>query len=74
MRANTGYFSHYFTDICELISPIVFLHTICSSLLSAYMLEAHFAKPERTYFNTLGSYAGIIDYLDSRGLNFRGIA
>lgn len=74
MRANTDYFSHYFTGICTFLPPTVLLHTLCSSLLSAYMLEAHFAKPERTYFNTLGSYAGVIDHLESRGLNFRGIA
>ena len=36
------------------------------------MLESHFSKTERIYFNTLNSYASVIDHLESRGLDFTG--
>ncbi|ORY34056.1 hypothetical protein BCR39DRAFT_234517 [Naematelia encephala] len=39
----------------------------------AYMLESHFVKPEKTYFNALPSSVSAIDYLSSRGLDFRAI-
>lgn len=29
------------------------------------MLEAQLSRPERSYFNSLNSYAGIIDYLET---------
>jgi hypothetical protein len=36
----------------------------------AMMLEAHFARPERIWFNGLGSNAAVVDYLEGRGLDF----
>ncbi|TDL26986.1 FMN-linked oxidoreductase [Rickenella mellea] len=35
-----------------------------------YMLEARFTRQEHNYFNSLGSCAGVIDHLRSRGLEW----
>ncbi|KZO97474.1 FMN-linked oxidoreductase [Calocera viscosa TUFC12733] len=37
----------------------------------AYMLEEGFGKAEKAYFNALTSHAGVLDYLESRGLDLR---
>lgn len=36
----------------------------------AYMLESHFVKPEKTYFNALSSSVQVVEYLQMRGLDF----
>ncbi|BEI79989.1 hypothetical protein CcaverHIS002_0105180 [Cutaneotrichosporon cavernicola] len=36
----------------------------------AYMLESHFVKPEKTYFNALSSSVQVVEYLQTRGLDF----
>ena len=36
----------------------------------AYMLESHFHRGERIWFNQLGSSVGAIQHLSSRGLDF----
>ncbi|GMK54350.1 hypothetical protein CspeluHIS016_0109360 [Cutaneotrichosporon spelunceum] len=36
----------------------------------AYMVESHFVKPEKTYFNALSSSVQVIEYLQTRGLDF----
>lgn len=35
------------------------------------MLETHFLRPERIYFNSLPSSVAAIDYLATRGLDLR---
>jgi len=37
----------------------------------AYMLEDRFGRAEKAYFNTLTSHAGVLDFLESRGLDLR---
>jgi len=34
-----------------------------------YMLESRFVKPQRSYFNSLTSHAGVIDFLEANGLD-----
>lgn len=46
------------------------LHLVRSHKHLAMMLESHFARPERIWFNSLGSNASVVDYLEARGLNF----
>jgi tRNA-dihydrouridine synthase 4 len=36
----------------------------------AYMLESHFQRGERIWFNQLGSSVGAVEHLASRGLDF----
>ena len=36
---------------------------------SAYMLESSFPRQERVYFNSLCSYAAVVDHMESRGLD-----
>jgi len=36
------------------------------------MLESTMSKYDRLYLNSLGSYAGVTDWLEDRGLQFRG--
>jgi len=33
------------------------------------MLETHFVKPEKTYFNALASSTQVVEYLATRGVN-----
>ena len=36
----------------------------------AYMLESHFSRAEKTWFNSLSSTVSTVDYLASRGIDF----
>ncbi|KZT52133.1 FMN-linked oxidoreductase [Calocera cornea HHB12733] len=38
----------------------------------AYMLEDRFERAEKTYFNVLTSHAGVLDFLERRGLELGG--
>lgn len=38
----------------------------------SYMLETHMFKPEKTYFNALGSSAQCVEYLADRGIDAAG--
>ncbi|KAG7528787.1 hypothetical protein FFLO_05928 [Filobasidium floriforme] len=38
----------------------------------SYMLESTMSKHDRLYLNSLGSYSGITDWLEDRGLQFSG--
>lgn len=37
------------------------------------MLESQMFKPERTYFNALSSSVQCVEYLQSRGLDFKAL-
>jgi hypothetical protein len=59
-------FLSFFLSFCFLS----FLFRTPSHRHLAMMLESHFSRPERIYFNQLGSHAGVLDHLEKRGLDW----
>ncbi|GAA5839044.1 hypothetical protein JCM11251_007860 [Rhodosporidiobolus azoricus] len=75
LLANPALFSGYERTPVEAIQSFI-THSISYGLIYplfhrhvAYMLESHFVnRQDRIYFNSLPSYAGVVDWLEDRGM------
>lgn len=61
--------SHAVTNFVNLATDYGLIHSLYHRHV-AYMLEERFSKPEKVWFNSLGSTAQVVEYLQSRGLDF----
>lgn len=74
LLANPAMFAGYAHTPSEAIEQ--FLHLSTSYALPfallhrhlAFMLESQFTKPDRTWLNECGSFAGVVDFLEEKGL------
>ncbi|KAL5498241.1 DUS4 [Sanghuangporus vaninii] len=75
LLANPALFSGFEVTPPEAIKNFVHISTGYGLLFPlfhrhlSFMLESQLSRPERTYFNSLCSYAGIIDYLETQDPN-----
>ncbi|KAI5115628.1 hypothetical protein M0805_000680 [Coniferiporia weirii] len=75
LLANPALFSGYEVTPHEAIKDFVHIATDYGLLYPlfqrhlSYMLESQLSRHDRIHFNTLGSYAGVIDYLESRDID-----
>lgn len=74
LLANPALFSGYAQTPTEALQHFVRLSTAYGLIFPlfhrhvSYMLESHFStRRDRIYFNSLASYAGVIDWLDDQG-------
>lgn len=63
--------SHAVTNFVNLASDYGLIHSLFHRH-TAYMLEERFSKPEKVWFDSLGSTGQVVQYLQARGLDFAG--
>ncbi|EJT45654.1 hypothetical protein A1Q2_00858 [Trichosporon asahii var. asahii CBS 8904] len=76
LLANPALFAGYERTPSHAVANFVNLATDYGLIYSlyhrhvAYMLEERFSKPEKVWFNSLGSTVQVVEYLQNRGLDF----
>ncbi|WVQ99364.1 hypothetical protein IAU59_006497 [Kwoniella sp. CBS 9459] len=78
LLANPALFAGYSTTPSHCVSQFISLSTSYGLIPPlfhrhlAYMLESQFSRAEKIWFNSLGGPVGAVDWLESRGLDWRG--